>query len=60
MICYDTRGHGSSSTPNGPYTVEQLGVDVVRLLDHLNVSKAAFVWYFNGWFNRSMAGDSLP
>ena len=42
MICYDTRGHGSSSTPNGPYTVEQLGVDVVRLLDHLNVSKAAF------------------
>ncbi|MDU7368740.1 MAG: 3-oxoadipate enol-lactonase, partial [Acinetobacter baumannii] len=42
VICYDTRGHGSSSTPNGPYTVEQLGVDVVRLLDHLNVSKAAF------------------
>ena len=43
MICYDTRGHGSSSTPDGPYTVEQLGEDVVRLLDHLNISKAAFV-----------------
>ncbi|WP_049067551.1 3-oxoadipate enol-lactonase [Acinetobacter baumannii] len=42
VICYDTRGHGSSSTPNGPYTVEQLGEDVVRLLDHLNISKAAF------------------
>ena len=42
VICYDTRGHGSSSTPNGPYTVEQLGQDVVRLLDHLNISKAAF------------------
>ncbi len=42
MICYDTRGHGSSSTPDGPYTVEQLGEDVVRLLDHLNISKAAF------------------
>ncbi|MBD0199167.1 alpha/beta fold hydrolase, partial [Acinetobacter baumannii] len=25
-----------------PYTVEQLGEDVVRLLDHLNISKAAF------------------
>ena len=43
MICYDNRGHGSSSTPDGPYTVEQLGEDVVRLLDHLNISKAAFV-----------------
>lgn len=42
MICYDTRGHGSSSTPDGPYTVKQLGEDVVRLLDHLNISKAAF------------------
>ncbi|MDC5245774.1 3-oxoadipate enol-lactonase [Acinetobacter baumannii] len=42
VICYDTRGHGSSSTPEGPYTVEQLGEDVVRLLDHLNISKAAF------------------
>ncbi|MCK0913030.1 3-oxoadipate enol-lactonase [Acinetobacter pittii] len=42
VICYDTRGHGSSSTPDGPYTVEQLGEDVVRLLDHLNISKAAF------------------
>ncbi|MFW6537603.1 3-oxoadipate enol-lactonase [Acinetobacter baumannii] len=42
VICYDTRGHGSSSTPDGPYTVEQLGEDVIRLLDHLNISKAAF------------------
>ncbi|MDV7439260.1 3-oxoadipate enol-lactonase [Acinetobacter baumannii] len=42
VICYDTRGHGLSSTPNGPYTVEQLGEDVVRLLDHLNINKAAF------------------
>ncbi len=42
MCRYDTRGHGSSSTPEGPYTVEQLGEDVVRLLDHLNISKAAF------------------
>jgi len=28
VICYDTRGHGSSSTPDGPYTVEQLGEDM--------------------------------
>lgn len=42
VICYDTRGHGSSSAPQGPYTLEQLGQDVVNLLDHLNVAKASF------------------
>ena len=42
VICYDTRGHGASEAPNGPYTIDQLGQDVVNLLDHLNVKKAAF------------------
>ncbi|WP_425917417.1 3-oxoadipate enol-lactonase [Acinetobacter sp. TSRC1-2] len=42
VICYDTRGHGASSAPQGPYTLEQLGQDVVNLLDHLNIEKAVF------------------
>jgi len=42
VICYDTRGHGSSTAPQGPYTLQQLGKDVIALLDHLNISKAAF------------------
>lgn len=42
VICYDTRGHGASSTPQGPYTLQQLGEDVIRLLDHLDLAKAAF------------------
>ncbi|WP_312157087.1 3-oxoadipate enol-lactonase [Acinetobacter variabilis] len=42
VICYDTRGHGASSAPQGPYSLEQLGQDVVSLLDHLNIAKAAF------------------
>lgn len=42
VICYDTRGHGASSTPDGPYTVSQLGQDVVNLLDYLKVEKASF------------------
>ena len=42
VICYDTRGHGASSAPQGPYSIDQLGQDVVNLLDHLNVEKAAF------------------
>ena len=42
VICYDTRGHGQSSAPQGPYTIDQLGQDVVNLLDHLNIQKADF------------------
>lgn len=42
VICYDTRGHGASTAPQGPYTLEQLAQDVVNLLDHLNIEKAAF------------------
>lgn len=42
LICYDTRGHGQSSAPNQPYTIEELGQDVVDLLDHLTVKKANF------------------
>ena len=42
VICYDTRGHGLSSTPHGPYTIEQLGQDVIDLLDHLKIEKTSF------------------
>ncbi|AXQ21639.1 3-oxoadipate enol-lactonase [Acinetobacter wuhouensis] len=42
VICYDTRGHGQSSAPQGPYTIDQLGQDVINLLDHLNIEKANF------------------
>ena len=43
VIRYDTRGHGGSSVPLGPYTLEQLGGDVLALLDHLQVDRAHFV-----------------
>lgn len=42
IICYDTRGHGKSSTPTGPYSLDQLGQDVISLLDYLNIDKAFF------------------
>ncbi|OUY06201.1 3-oxoadipate enol-lactonase [Acinetobacter populi] len=42
IICYDTRGHGASSTPNPPYTLADLGQDVIDLLDHLKIEKAFF------------------
>ncbi|TQR71691.1 3-oxoadipate enol-lactonase [Acinetobacter sp. RF14B] len=42
VVCYDTRGHGGSTAPQGPYQLDQLGQDVIHLLDHLNIQKAAF------------------
>ena len=42
VIAYDTRGHGQSAAPQGPYTLQQLGEDVIHLLDHLQVQQAAF------------------
>ncbi len=42
VLRYDTRGHGKSGVPQGDYTVEQLGSDVIGLLDHLGISHAHF------------------
>lgn len=42
IICYDTRGHGQSSAPKGPYNLDELGQDVIDLLDHLHIDKAFF------------------
>jgi 3-oxoadipate enol-lactonase len=42
LLRYDTRGHGNSSVPPGPYTVPELGQDVIHLLDFLEIEKASF------------------
>ena len=42
VLRYDTRGHGASDCPAGEYSVEQLGRDVVALVDALRISKFAF------------------
>lgn len=41
VLRYDQRGHGGSSTPPGPYTIEELGRDLVELLDGLGIDEAA-------------------
>jgi 3-oxoadipate enol-lactonase len=42
VIRYDQRGHGKSGAPKGPYTIEQLGTDVLAILDKLEIKKANF------------------
>ena len=42
VLRYDTRGHGQSEVTPGPYTIAQLGSDVIALLDQLEIAQAHF------------------
>src|SRR5690554_5315144 len=42
VISYDTRGHGQSDKPAGPYTLTRLGQDVLCILGALNIKNANF------------------
>lgn len=40
VLRYDTRGHGQSSVPAGPYDFPMLVADTVALLDHVGADRA--------------------
>lgn len=43
VVRYNTRGHGESPVPDGPYTIDDLADDVVDLLDRLDLERVHFV-----------------
>jgi 3-oxoadipate enol-lactonase len=43
VLRYDTRGHGGTDAPEGPYTLEQLAEDARALLQALRISKTHFM-----------------
>jgi 3-oxoadipate enol-lactonase len=42
VVRFDHRGHGGSPVVPGPYTIAQMGGDVLALLDRLGVERAAY------------------
>jgi 3-oxoadipate enol-lactonase len=42
VLRHDCRGHGKSDVPAGPYSIAQLGGDVLALMDHLGIQRAHF------------------
>lgn len=60
VIRYDTRGHGGSVTTPGPYTFDQLGGDVVALLDALKLDRASFVGISMGGLTGLWLGVNAP
>ena len=42
VVLYDQRGHGRSPAPAGPYSIDELGGDVLELLDRLELERVSF------------------
>jgi len=42
VLRYDSRGHGRSGVPEGPYSIEMLAGDALGLLDELGLDKVHF------------------
>lgn len=55
VLRYDTRGHGASEVPAGPYSLEMLADDAVGLLNSLGIKQTHFVGLSMG----GMIGQTL-
>lgn len=60
VIRYDTRGHGGSSATPGPYTIDQLGRDVLALLDALEIERANLAGVSMGGMTGMWLGIHAP
>lgn len=60
VLRYDTRGHGQSLVTEGPYSIEQLGRDVLSLLDALEIDKAHFCGLSMGGLIGQWLGINAP
>ncbi|MDF3838028.1 3-oxoadipate enol-lactonase [Cupriavidus basilensis] len=60
VVRYDTRGHGGSVVTPGPYSFDQLGEDVIALLDALDVPRASFCGISMGGHTGLWLGINAP
>jgi 3-oxoadipate enol-lactonase len=60
VVRYDTRGHGQSCSGSAPFGIERLGLDVVALLDHLDIARAAFCGISMGGLTGQWLGIHQP
>jgi len=60
VLRYDTRGHGSSGTTAGPYTIELLADDAAGLMEALGIQRAHFVGLSMGGMIAQQLGARFP
>lgn len=57
VLRYDSRGHGQSAVPEGPYSMEMLTSDAVGLMDALGLEKVHFCGLSKGGMIGQMLGS---
>ena len=60
VLRYDSRGHGLSDAPEGPYSIDLLGSDAVGLLDALGIDKVRFAGLSKGGMVGQWLGANAP
>ena len=60
VLRYDSRGHGATSVPPGPYTLELLVCDAVALLDHLGLDEVCMMGCSKGGMIGQMLATVHP
>jgi 3-oxoadipate enol-lactonase len=60
VLRYDTRGHGESSVPPEPYNFDQLGGDILGLLDALHLDRVFFCGLSMGGMTGQWLGTHAP
>lgn len=60
VLRYDSRGHGASDAPPGPYSIELLGQDVLGLIDALGFDKVRFAGLSKGGMVGQWLGANAP
>jgi 3-oxoadipate enol-lactonase len=60
VVRYDSRGHGKSDCPPGPYTIEMLSDDAAALIDQLDIGPIHFCGLSKGGMVAQMMGARHP
>ena len=60
MLRYDIRGHGSSPVPPAPYSIADLGTDLLALLDRLEIERASLCGLSIGGMISMWAAAHVP
>jgi 3-oxoadipate enol-lactonase len=60
VLRYDSRGHGGSGAPAGPYTIALLGRDALGLLDALGIERAHVCGLSKGGMVGQWLGTNAP
>lgn len=59
-LVIDSRGHGRSTRDARPYSYQQMGGDVLAVMERLDIGKAAFVGWSDGACTALILGDAHP